>query len=83
VKEAGEVLHVAGSGRIIFKMSGSLDEGDILCDRQGARIAKVMELIGPVAGPYASAMRLTNNTRNITGRKLFSPETAPAGRRRR
>jgi RNA-binding protein len=81
--EVGEVLHVAGSGRIIIQLNGDADEGHILCDRGGTKIAKVMELIGPLTRPYASARPLTNNLRNIVGKKLFALGAESERRRRR
>ena len=78
MKEVGKVLHVAGSGRLIVQLASDVREGSILCDRKGARIAKVMEIIGNVLRPHASAAVLTNNTRNISGRRLFALDDAPA-----
>lgn len=75
MEEAGQVLHVAGSGRLIIRLTNRVDEGHTLCNRKGARIARVMELIGPASRPYASARSLTNNTRGIAGRKLFLIDT--------
>lgn len=71
--EVGEALHVAGSGRIIVRLTGGgVDEGSTLYSRSGAKMAEVREIIGPISRPYASASPLTNNTRRISGRKLFS-----------
>jgi RNA-binding protein len=54
-----------------------LDEGNFVCDDTGRRIAKVTELIGPVASPYASAISMTNNIKKFTGKKVyFSDESA-------
>lgn len=80
MREVGEVLHVAGSGRVIIKLSRSVNENQILYNRRGTKIAKVLEIIGPIARPYASAMHLTNNTRNIVGRRLFAPEAGGSAR---
>ena len=54
-------MHLAGSGRVIIQLSKELVEGQILTDAKGTRVAKVMELIGPVRRPFASASPLTNN----------------------
>ena len=54
-------MHLARSGRIIVQLTKLVEEGQILCDEKSGRVAKVMELIGPVKNPYASATPLTNN----------------------
>jgi RNA-binding protein len=42
------------------------------------KVAKVTELIGPVAKPYASAISLTNNIKKFVGKKMFTFETTSA-----
>lgn len=64
-------MHLAGSGRVIIQLSTELAEGQILCDEKGTRVAKVNELIGPIARPFASATPLTNNIKNTLA-KTFS-----------
>jgi RNA-binding protein len=77
LQEVGEILHLAGSGRVIIRLKRPLDEGNIVCDETGRKIAKVTELIGPVSSPYASAISMTNNTRHLGGKKVyFSDEPA-------
>ena len=46
-------MHLAGSGRVIVQLSKELVEGQILCDSKETRVAKVMELIGPIKRPFA------------------------------
>ncbi len=67
-------MHLAGSGRVIVQLSNKLDEGQILCDEKGTRVAKVMELIGPVKRPFASATPLTNNIKKYIGKRVFASE---------
>lgn len=67
-------MHLAGSGRVIIQLSERLVEGQILCDEKGTRIAKVVELIGPVKRPFASASPLTNNIKRYVGRNVFATE---------
>lgn len=67
MKGIGTVLHVAGSGRLIVKLSGAASEGDVLCDSKGTKIARIREVIGPVGAPYASAEILTNNIKRHLG----------------
>ncbi len=71
-------MHLAGSGRVIIQLSNKLVEGQILCDEKGTRIAKVMELIGPVKRPFASATPLTNNIKKYIGKSVFATEYSPA-----
>ena len=70
-------MHLAGSGRVIIQLSNKLVEGQILCDEKGTRVAKVMELIGPVSRPFASATPLTNNIKKYIGKSVFASEEPP------
>ena len=70
-------MHLAGSGRVIVQLSKELVEGQILCDKKGTRVAKVMELIGPVKRPFASATPLTNNIKKYVGKSVFASEELP------
>ena len=71
-------MHLANSGRVIVRLNSEVPEGQILCDSNNQKIAKVTELIGPVANPFASAIPLTNNLRKISGKKVFALDQAPA-----
>ena len=73
-------MHLAGSGRVIIQLSNKIVEGQILCDEKGTRVAKVMELIGPVKRPFASATPLTNNIKKYIGKNVFASEQAPASK---
>jgi len=77
LQEVGEVLHIAKSGRIIVKLSQKVNPGDIFVDAKGKKIAKVVELIGPVKAPYASAMSMTDRAKKYVGTKVYR-----GGRRR-
>ena len=77
MKETGTVLHVAGSGRVIIRLTGKAAEGDVLCDSRGRRIARIREIIGPVRAPYASAESMTNNIKRHLGTQVGT-----AGRRK-
>ncbi|MCY4491909.1 MAG: Gar1/Naf1 family protein [Thaumarchaeota archaeon] len=74
MQEIGEIMHLAGSGRVIIQLTERLDEGQILCDKKGTRIAKVVELIGPVKRPFASASPMTNNIKKYIGISVFAAE---------
>ncbi|WP_152023813.1 H/ACA ribonucleoprotein complex subunit GAR1 [Candidatus Nitrosomarinus catalina] len=71
MQEVGEIMHLAGSGRVIVQLSKELVEGQILCDNKGTRVAKVMELIGPIKRPFASATPLTNSINKFVGKQVF------------
>jgi RNA-binding protein len=87
LQEVGEIMHLAGSGRVIIQLTEKLEEGVILCDETGTKVAKVMELIGPIKRPFASATPLTNNIKKYIGKSVFVIEHSPANtqkfRRRR
>jgi len=71
-------MHLAKSGRVIIQLTKLVEEGQVLCDEKSGKVAKVMELIGPVAKPYASAAPLANNIKKFTGKKVFALENSPA-----
>jgi len=78
LQEVGEILHLATSGRVIVRLSKVVQQDQILCDENSTKIAKVTELIGPVAKPYASAISLTNNVKKFVGKKMFAFEIPSA-----
>ncbi len=75
MQEVGKIIHIANSGRVIVHLTQLVQESQILCDEKSSKVAKVMELIGPVAKPYASATPLTNNIKKYTGKKVFALKT--------
>ncbi|MFQ6024902.1 MAG: H/ACA ribonucleoprotein complex subunit GAR1 [Nitrosopumilaceae archaeon] len=77
------VVHIANSGRVIIQLSKSLPEGQVLIDERGKNVAKVNELIGPVAKPYASAIPLSDKVKKYVGKKVFANDQAPAVKTRR
>ncbi|MGY5148021.1 MAG: H/ACA ribonucleoprotein complex subunit GAR1 [Candidatus Nitrosopumilus sp. bin_7KS] len=83
MQEVGEIMHLAGSGRVIIQLSTELVEGQILCDKTGTRVAKVNELIGPVKRPYASATPLTNNIKKYIGKQVYVDQESPANKPKR
>jgi RNA-binding protein len=72
LQEVGEILHLASSGRVIVRLSKIVLQDQILCDEKSTKVAKVTEMIGPVAKPYASAISLTNNIKKFVGKKMFT-----------
>ena len=83
MQEVGEILHLARSGRVIVRLSKVVAQDQILCDESSTKIAKVTELIGPVAKPYASAISLTNNIKKFVGKKMFAFDIPPAKKQNR
>ena len=83
MQEVGEILHLASSGRVIVRLSKTVTEDQILCDENSTKVAKVRELIGPVAKPYASAISLTNNIKKFVGEKMFTFDIPPAKKQNR
>ena len=78
MQEVGEILHLASSGRVIVRLSKVVQQDQILCDENSTKVAKVTELIGPIAKPYASAISLTNNVKKFVGKKMFAFEIPSA-----
>ena len=83
MQEVGEILHLASSGRVIVRLSKVVTQDQILCDENSTKVAKVTELIGPIAKPYASAISLTNNTKKFVGKKMFAFDIPPAKKQNR
>ena len=71
-------MHLARSGRVIVRLSNTVGPNQVLCDDKSVKVAKVTELIGPVAKPYASAISLTNNIKKFVGKKMIIFETTSA-----
>lgn len=71
LREVGEILHIAKSGRVIVKLSQKVNSGDILVDSKGKKVARVVELIGPVKAPYASAIPMTDRISKYVGTKMY------------
>lgn len=78
LQEVGEVLHLAGSGRVIIRLSKPLKDGQVIVDGTGIKVAKVSEMIGPFDAPYASAIPLTNNIKKHLGKQVYITEETPA-----
>ena len=71
--EAGEVIHVAKSGRLILKIGTGivLKSGENLFDNAGKKVGRVTELIGPVDAPYASVPLDNVQIKRTSGSKMF------------
>ena len=72
MQEVGEVLHKARSGRLVIRLTKKVEPGSLLVDAKGRRAASVVELIGPVSRPYASAAPASDRAGSgKDGKKLF------------
>jgi RNA-binding protein len=72
MQEVGEFFHKAKSGRLIIRLTSKVEPGTILLDSKGRNAAKVVELIGPVSRPYASAAPASDRAgTGKDGRKVF------------
>ncbi len=71
LQEAGTVLHLARSGRLIVKAFSQIPDGTLLVDGEGRRSGRVMETIGSVASPYLSVQPMTDRIERVVGDKLF------------
>jgi len=72
MQEVGEVLHRAKSGRLIVRLTRRVEPGSVLLDSKGRDTGRVVELIGPVTRPYASAAPASDRAgTGKDGRKVF------------
>jgi RNA-binding protein len=73
IVEAGEVIHIAKSGRLILKIGTGIvmKSGENLFDNAGKKVGRVTELIGPVNAPYASVLLDNDQIKRSRGSKLF------------
>lgn len=71
--EAGEVIHIAKSGRLILKIGKDIElkPGENLFDDAGKKIGRITELIGQVKAPYASVLLVDSRIKGTSGNKLF------------
>jgi RNA-binding protein len=85
LKAVGEVMHLAKSSRLIVRLLGSsskeIHSGEVLVDQNGRGVGKVIEIIGPVASPYASLMPLTGRPNKVLGVKVFRGKTSTKHKR--
>lgn len=69
--KAGKVLHIAKSGRLILRAERDVKAGQLLVDKDNRRVARSVELFGPVATPFLSAAPLTDRVKRYVGSELF------------
>ena len=75
MKELGEILHLAKSGRLILRSTASnidnKETGKCIIDEKGKRIGKIVEIFGPVRSPYVSIVPLKGRRNTMAGIKVF------------
>ena len=83
--EAGEVTHIAKSGRLILKIGKGIDlkPGENLFDDAGKKVGRVTELVGQVKAPYASVLLVDSRIKGASGSKLFRFSGIPSKTRRK
>jgi RNA-binding protein len=74
LQEAGAILHLARSGRLIVQLMKPLPVGSVLVDAERRPVAKLLELLGPVRAPYGSAAPLTDRIHRAQKGRLFVQE---------
>ncbi len=74
---------MAKSGRVIIALRDALKDGTTLCNDGGHKVARVIEVIGPVSRPYASAIPLTNNIEPHIGKRVFALKDEPEPQKKR
>ena len=79
-QEVGEVMHLTKSGRFIVRLTESVGKqpitGEVLLDQHGKAVLKVIEVIGPVAAPFASATPLTDRKSKVIGIKVYRGDSS-------
>ena len=69
-----KVLHLARSGRLILQSNEVFKENSILYDDKERKVAKVIEVFGPIKSPYISAMPLTDRIKRIIGKNVHTSQ---------
>jgi len=64
LQRVGSVVHQAKSGRLIVKLQTKAEPGSSVFDSKEKKLGRVVELIGPVASPYASIAISTSRVGN-------------------
>jgi RNA-binding protein len=84
LQEVGEVMHLTKSGRFIVRLTQSGGKqpitGEILFDQFGKVVLKVIEVIGPVAAPFASATPLTDRKSKVIGIRVYKGDSSSSKR---
>ena len=73
LREVGEIVHKARSGRLIVKLDENnlVNAGDLLFNSNCVKIGSINELIGPVRSPYASIITSNDKFQVVNGDKIY------------
>ncbi len=69
-----KVLHLARSGRLILHGNGDFKANSILYDSKERKVAKVIEVFGPIKSPYISATPLTDRIKRVIGQNVHTSQ---------
>lgn len=69
-----KVLHLARSGRLILQANEDFKANSILYDNKERKVAKVIEVFGPIKSPYISATPLTDRIKRIIGQNVHTSQ---------
>jgi rRNA processing protein Gar1 len=76
LKEVGEIVHKARSGRLIVKLDEKnlVNAGDLLFNSICVKVGSINELIGPVRSPYASIIMSNDKFQVVNGDKIYKSD---------
>ena len=87
LQQLGRVVNVTYRGDLVVKISGREPPGyrAVVSDMTGADLGRVMEVIGPVRGPYVLVRPLDRSvaSRGTLGREVYVRNTRSRGDRPR
>ena len=76
MRRLGKVLHLSRSRALIVKLDPpkSVRPGTKACDSKLKNVGIVMDILGPVSGPYASVRPTIAKPESLIGRTVYALE---------
>ena len=76
MRKLGKVLHVSKSHALIVKLDPPkfVRPGTKACDSKLRTVGVVMDVLGPVSGPYASVKPTIAKPESVVGRTVYALE---------
>ena len=76
LRKLGKVLHVSKSHALIVKLDAPkfVRAGTKACDSKLKSIGVVMDILGPVTGPYVSVRPTITKPESVVGRTVYALE---------
>ncbi len=76
MRRLGKVLHLSKSRALIVKLDPPkfVKPGTKACDSKLRNVGVVLDIMGPVSGPYASVKPIIPKTDAVVGRTLYALE---------